>query len=71
MATQELTPSHPKHIWLQRFGARLMQLHPTMNAVVATKHAVDTFHDSADLEPEAAAETFDAEDQRGEVGTSE
>lgn len=56
---QELTPSRSKRIWLQRFRARLMQLQPAMNAVVATKHAVDTFHDAADLEPKAAAETFD------------
>ena len=47
-----------------------MQLQPAVNAVVATKHAVHTFHHAADLEPKAAAETFDAEDQRGKVGTS-
>ena len=57
-------------IWLQRFGARLMPLQPTMSRG-RDKALGRHFHDAADREPAAAAETFDAEDQRGEVGTSE
>jgi hypothetical protein len=71
MPTDDPIPSHPRHIWLQRFGARLMQLQPNLNAVAATKHAVDTFHDAANLEPEAAAERFDAEDRRDEEDAPE
>lgn len=62
----ELLPSHPKHVWLQRFGARLMQLQPHLNAITATKHAIDTFHDAAGLEPEAAADNFAADERRGD-----
>ncbi|MDE2296966.1 MAG: hypothetical protein KGK18_02260 [Burkholderiales bacterium] len=62
----ESPPSHPKHVWLQRFGARLMQLQPNLNAVTATKHAIDTFHDAAGLEPEEAADNFAADAQRGD-----
>lgn len=62
----ESPPSHPKHIWLQRFGARLMQLRPDLNAVAATKRAIDTFHDAADLEPEAAADNLVADERRGD-----
>lgn len=62
----ELLPSHPKHVWLQRFGARLMHLQPHLNPVAATKHAIDTFHDAAGLEPEAAAGIFAADERRGD-----
>ena len=62
----ESPPSHPKHVWLQRFGARLMQLQPDLNAVAATKRAIDTFHDAAGLEPEAAADNLVADERRGD-----
>lgn len=60
------TPACPKHEWLQRFGTRLLQLQPSLNAVLAAKHAVDTFHDAAHLDPERAAETFAIEDERAD-----
>jgi hypothetical protein len=55
------TPSHPTHIWLERFSARLMELHPTMSTVAAAQHAVDAHPEASELEPEAAAELFAAE----------
>ena len=48
-----------------------MQLRPDMNAVVATKHAIDTFHDAADLEPETAADNFAADERRGDDEAAE
>jgi hypothetical protein len=60
----ESIPSHPKHLWLQRFGTRLMQLQPDMSAFIAAKQAVDTFWDAASLEPEVAAELFDKNERR-------
>jgi hypothetical protein len=71
MSDRDPTPSHPRHIWLQRFGVRLMQLRPDMSAVLAARQAVDAFRDAAELEPEAAAERFNAEDASGEEGRSE
>lgn len=71
MVMSESTPSHPKHVWLQRFGAHLMQLQPNMNALVATKHAIDTFHDAADLEPEEAADNFVADERRSDDESTE
>jgi hypothetical protein len=54
------TPSCLKHLWLQRFGQRLLALQPELNAVAAAKRAVDCFHDLAGLDPERAAEVFAA-----------
>ena len=68
MPNRDLTPSHPRHIWLQRFGVRLMQLQPDMSAMLAARHAVDEFRDAADVEPEAAAEKFNAADLNGVEG---
>jgi hypothetical protein len=59
------TPAHPRHIWLERFSARLMELHPTMSAVTAAQHAVDSHPEAAELEPELAAEMFVNEDPAG------
>lgn len=68
----ESTPSHPKHVWLQRFGAHLMQLQPHLNALVAaTKHAIDTFHDASDLDPEEAADNFVADERRSDDESTE
>ena len=64
-------PPHPRHVWLQRFGTRLMKLQPHMNAVAAAKNAIDAFRDWAHLEPEIAAERFDADDRRDEEDSSE
>ena len=61
MAKLHSTPSHPRHIWLERFGARLMELHPAMSAITAAQHAVDSHPEAAELEPEQAAELFAAE----------
>lgn len=71
MPVHDLTPSHPKHVWLQRFGCRLMSLSPHLNAVTAAKCAFDAFRDSAELEPEAAADKSCADDRRSDEDTSE
>ena len=63
-------PSLPKPVWNDRFGARLLQLQPRMNAVTAAQHAVVTYPDAADMDPEEAAEIFAAEEPPDEVGTS-
>ena len=47
-----------------------MQLQPRMNAVTAAQHAVATYPDASDMEPEEAAETFAAEEPPDEVGAS-
>ena len=65
------TPAHPLHIWLERFGARLMELHPTMGAITAAQHAVQAHPEAAELEPEEAAELFVAEAPPGITGTPE
>lgn len=57
-------PTHPKHVWLQRCGIRLMTLQPHLNAVAAAKLAVDAFRDWADLDPAAAAERLDLDGKR-------
>ena len=45
-----------------------MQLQPRMNAVTAAQHAVATYPDAANLEPEEAAKIFAAEEPPDEVG---
>jgi hypothetical protein len=65
------TLSHPMHIWLERFGARLMELHPAMGAVTAAQHAVQAHPEAAELEPEEAAELFVAEAPPGITGAPE
>jgi hypothetical protein len=60
------TPSCLKHLWLQRFGQRLLALQPELNAVAAAKRALDAFHDLAGLDPERAAEAFAASDERSD-----
>lgn len=60
----------PKPVWLDRFGARLMQLQPRMNPVTAAQHAVATYADAADWEPEEAADIFAAEEPPDEVGAA-
>jgi len=47
-----------KASWMDRFGNRLMQLQPSMNAVTAAANAVDAYPDSAAVEPEEAASSF-------------
>lgn len=64
-------PSHSKPIWMERFGARLMQLQPRLNAVDAARHAVSAFAKSAHLEPEAAAEIFSGQTPIGRPGAPE
>ena len=64
MPAPDLIPSHPKHLWLDRFGARLKQLKPSMNFPTAAKHALVTWPGGADREPEAAAEIYAAEELR-------
>ncbi len=63
MPTDDVVPSHPRHIWLQRFGIHLMTLQPHLNAVAAAKLAIDAFRDWAHLDPEAAADRIDREDR--------
>ena len=70
MSSIAIKPSLPKPVWHDRFGARLLQLQPRMNAVTAAEHAVVTYADAADMEPELAAEIFAAEEPPGEVGAS-
>ncbi len=69
MTTGDVVPWHPRHVWLQRFGIRLMTLQPHLNAVVAAKLAVDAFRDWDHLDPEAAAERIDRE-ERGDSDDS-
>jgi hypothetical protein len=54
-----LIPSYPERIWLDIFGARLMQLRPDMSAKAASQHAMEAFADVAGLEPDEAAEVFE------------
>ena len=70
MSSIAIKPLLPKPVWHDRFGARLMQLQPRMSAVTAAEHAVVTYADAAELEPELAAEIFAAEEPPGEVGAS-
>lgn len=63
-----IKPLLPKPVWHDRFGARLMQLQPRMNAVTAAQHAAATYPDAADMEPEVAAEIFADEEPPDEVG---
>ncbi|MES2959672.1 MAG: hypothetical protein V4792_15890 [Pseudomonadota bacterium] len=65
-----IKPSHPMSVWTARFTARLLALQPGMSAFSAAEHAVVTFPDAADLEPEAAAEIFAAEEPPGEAVNS-
>ena len=65
------TPACPKHVWLQRFGQRLLLLQPELNEIAAAKRALDCFHDLAALAPEHAAEAFAAADERGEIDGAE
>ena len=58
MSASDLLPSYPKRIWLDRFSARLMQLKSAMSFPTAAKHAVATWPEAADLEPEEAAEIY-------------
>jgi hypothetical protein len=55
---ERLGPSHPRHIWAQRFGRRLLELQPLMSAHAAVKAAVDAFNDWSYLEPEEAVGRF-------------
>lgn len=64
----DIKPLLSKPAWHDRFGARLMQLQPRMNAVTAAQHAVATYPDAANLEPEEAAKIFAAEEPPDEVG---
>ncbi len=64
MSVSNVAPLHPKHVWVQRFGIRLMQLQPHMSALMAAKHAVDTFNDSSHLDPDDTAIAFVNRDQR-------
>lgn len=68
MNSTAIKPLLAKPAWHDRFGARLMQLQPRMNAVTAAQHAVATYPDAADMEPEEAAEIFAAEEPPDEVG---
>jgi len=65
------TPACPKHLWLQRFGQRLLVLQPELNAIAAAKRALDCFHDLAELAPERAAEAFAEADERSEIDGAE
>ena len=64
-------PSHPKPVWMERFGARLMQIERRMNAVDAARHAVAAYAQSAHLEPETAAEIFAGQEPLGRPGAPE
>lgn len=61
MPIPEFMPQHAKRIWLNRFCAHLEMLQPSMNCLMAVKHALAVFPDAAHLEPEEAAEVFAAE----------
>jgi hypothetical protein len=64
MLNIELISSYPKPIWLDIFGARLLQLQPNMDASTAAEHAILVFAESALLEPDEAAEIFVAASAR-------
>jgi len=46
------------HWWLGRFAARLLQLNPAASAPCAIRRAVANHDQSAELEPEIAADLF-------------
>jgi hypothetical protein len=50
--------AHPSHVWLPRYTARLLKLVPGLTAHRAVEFALSAFPDTADLEPETAAEIF-------------
>jgi len=64
-------PSHSKPVWIERFGARVMQLQPHLNALDAAKHALSAYDRSAHLEPEAAAEIFSGQTPLGRPNAPE
>jgi len=68
MNSTAIKPVLPKPVWHDRFGARLMQLQPRMDAVTAAEHAVVAYPDAADMEPEEVAEIFADEEPPDEVG---
>ena len=70
MTSIAIKPSLPKPVWHDRFGARLLQLQPWMNAVTAAQHAAVTYPAAADMDPEEAAEIFAAEEPPNEAGPS-
>ena len=67
----DVNAAHSKPVWMQRFGARLMQLQPRLNAVDAARHAVSAFAASAHIDPEAAAEVFSGQTPLGRPGAPE
>lgn len=64
-------PPLSKALWMDRFGARLMQLHPRMNALEAAGHAVAAHAASSRLEPEAVAELWSGQTPIGGPGAPE
>ena len=56
VAFGDAVPFCPRHLWLQRFGMRLLRLCPDLSAMLAARRALDCFRDMAELEPERAAQ---------------
>jgi len=52
------TPSQLRSTWIDRFVARLDQLHPGVDPATARHYGCEFFDESADLEPEQAARIF-------------
>jgi hypothetical protein len=71
MQEQAKEPSHPKPQWIERFGARLMQLQTHLNAVDAAKQALSSYAIFAHLEPEAAAEVISGQAPLGRPNAPE
>jgi hypothetical protein len=53
-----MAQAHPSHVWLPRYTARLLKLVPGLTGHSAVGFALSAFPDTADLEPETAAEIF-------------
>lgn len=53
-----MAQAHPSHVWLPRYTARLLKLVPGLTSHRAVEFALSAFPDTADLEPETAAEIF-------------
>jgi hypothetical protein len=52
-------PSNPD--WVARFGERLLQLRPSMSAIMAASLAIEAHRHEPDGSPDKAAERFHAE----------
>ena len=63
----DAVPFCPRHLWLQRFGMRLLRLCPDLSAMLAARLALDCFRDMAELEPESAAQAVAKAEMRSDA----